>query len=290
MSVRSFVSGVGLTALTQWRGAIPMTSFGVRRTIPLRGRLGMGLLNSAMRRRTWKTHMFELFPVAADEIFLDIGTSVGQTLLEFRAARPNGRYVGIDPNPAAIGYLNELIAANAFAGCQTFCFAASDEAAPALLNINPDDTTDTGATLIADLRPAHDQVSLGVAMLPLDGIQPFLGGSRIALVKIDVEGAELFALRGMEQLLAKHRPVIVCEVLFPNAAADAAPIVARNEALATLMTGRGYSMFQIAKHAETDGDFTFVPIERFPEGIYTPETASLCDYLFLPAERPLPGG
>ena len=53
-----------------------------------------------------------------------------------------------------------------------------------------------------------------------------------ALVKIDVEGAELECLAGAGELLARHRPLLVCEV-----SAAAAPEVGR------LLAGAGYALY-----------------------------------------------
>eukprot|EP00456_Euglypha_rotunda_P024295 TRINITY_DN19924_c0_g1_i1.p1 TRINITY_DN19924_c0_g1~~TRINITY_DN19924_c0_g1_i1.p1 ORF type:complete len:111 (+),score=7.05 TRINITY_DN19924_c0_g1_i1:125-457(+) len=36
--------------------------------------------------------------------------------------------------------------------------------------------------------------------------------SSVTFVKIDIEGAEYFALRGMTKLIAKHQPVLLIEV------------------------------------------------------------------------------
>ena len=62
-------------------------------------------------------------------------------------------------------------------------------------------------------RPAYregtgETISVGVA---LDEWLPTVGVDRVDVVKIDVEGAELRALRGAENLLRRHRPVLIVE-------------------------------------------------------------------------------
>jgi hypothetical protein len=46
---------------------------------------------------------------------------------------------------------------------------------------------------------------------PLDEVPVLALAERIDLVKLDVEGADLHALRGMRQLLGKHRPALFVE-------------------------------------------------------------------------------
>jgi FkbM family methyltransferase len=57
-----------------------------------------------------------------------------------------------------------------------------------------------------------------------------------ALVKLDVEGAELECLRGAARLLASHRPTVICEV-----AAEHAPEVGR------LLAHHGYTLYDAAR-------------------------------------------
>ncbi|WCT11872.1 FkbM family methyltransferase [Mucilaginibacter jinjuensis] len=49
-------------------------------------------------------------------------------------------------------------------------------------------------------------------VVALDTFNLELSGKNVSFIKIDIEGAEYFALKGMEQLIKKHLPVILIEV------------------------------------------------------------------------------
>jgi hypothetical protein len=65
--------------------------------------------------------------------------------------------------------------------------------------------------------------------------------ARVDFVKLDIEGAELPALRGMIKLLATHRPILLLEVNRSNCeAAGYAP-----EAIAELLRAHGYRFWLV---------------------------------------------
>jgi hypothetical protein len=59
---------------------------------------------------------------------------------------------------------------------------------------------------------ATGEVAFDVTCTTLDDLCQERGLTRANLVKIDVEGAELSVLRGMERILREMRPVIVLEM------------------------------------------------------------------------------
>jgi hypothetical protein len=63
----------------------------------------------------------------------------------------------------------------------------------------------------------------------------------IHLVKIDVEGYELFALEGMPRILREHRPAIVME-FNPAALEFSGPEMPRK--LLDFLTSLGYTMYE----------------------------------------------
>ena len=68
---------------------------------------------------------------------------------------------------------------------------------------------------LADFNIGKGRVNEGgtvqVQMVVLDEFEKSLGDLTISLIKIDIEGQELNALKGAQSLLKKHYPVIVCE-------------------------------------------------------------------------------
>jgi FkbM family methyltransferase len=67
---------------------------------------------------------------------------------------------------------------------------------------------DTGLQNFYMATVTADSPSLSVVAIPIDSLR---FPSRITLAKIDVEGHELAALRGMENLLKRDHPILIVE-------------------------------------------------------------------------------
>ncbi|HQT53611.1 MAG TPA: FkbM family methyltransferase, partial [Phenylobacterium sp.] len=76
------------------------------------------------------------------------------------------------------------------------------------------------------------------------------------LLKVDVDGGEIGVLRGAEAFLARHRPLLVIEVMNFNIA----------EAL-SLIDKAGYAMIRENAQAKTHSDFVFSPVEQEPPAL-----------------------
>jgi hypothetical protein len=98
----------------------------------------------------------------------------------------------------------------------------------------------------------------------LDSLLPEL--PRIRLVKIDVEGAEMLALRGMEELMARDRPHLLVEVTDSLLRS----LGATKHALVDHMLARGYAAFRVGGRVEP----------------YEHRDGYQCDVLFVPEKSP----
>lgn len=232
---------------------------------------------------SWKTYIIKQL-YEHQEFFIDIGANIGQTLLDFYAHHPEGRYVGFEPNPACVFYLNELIAINHLKTFQIFPVALGDRTA-CLPFYRGETQMDSMATLENTMYKDRNTVSEFVPVFAFDDLVSAIGDERISLIKIDVEGAELKTLRGMQSTLQRWRPIVLREVLLPIAGSDVTAKTRRDEDLMQFLTASHYEVFRVRRD---DGDRRVIGLERerrFPTEIWSPEKAALCDYLFLPAER-----
>ncbi|MBR4252201.1 MAG: FkbM family methyltransferase [Kiritimatiellae bacterium] len=136
---------------------------------------------------------------------LDVGADVGYYSMLFRSkCGPRGAVAVFEPDPEAIPFLEKNIALNGFENIRVFRMALSDHRGTGMMKpagkgqLYPDRIGDGG--------------NATVEMAPFDELWPELGWDRLDLVKIDVEGAELSVLKGMERVLEKHHPHILMEV------------------------------------------------------------------------------
>ena len=143
-------------------------------------------------------------------IFFDIGANVGNHSLYFAIMLGASKVVPIEPNPICWRLLIENIQVNGL--------------------LDRFDLTRLGVG-IGDERAGgfgmeqRDRNIGAAALLPGQGAievwpgDDLLGDLRPDFVKIDVEGAELAALRGLRRLITRHRPMLFVEVADTNDAA-----------------------------------------------------------------------
>ncbi|HEX6559508.1 MAG TPA: FkbM family methyltransferase, partial [Longimicrobiales bacterium] len=216
--------------------------------------------------------------------FVDIGANMGQTLLDFIACGNERAYVGWEPNATCVYYLQKLIARNQLRECTVVPAAVADYSGVARLYRQPAVPTDTAATIISGLRPLHTNLtSAVVAVATFDSAWQALGGGPIGFVKIDVEGAELQVLRGMQGTMAAERPPILCEIRLAPRGSDLADTAERNRAMKLLLTEQGYSLLRLVK---PKGQLIDVePVDELPVDYFSEEKREDRDYLIVPNEQ-----
>ncbi len=171
--------------------------------------------------------------VEEGKIVWDVGANVG--LFAFSAAAKTGStgsVIAFEPDIEMQRLLHRSVAKQqkdrAFveiipvaitheAGIKTFCIAKRSSSANYLEGKG---TTQTGG--VSDART--------VSCVSLDWVSNFRPPPNI--LKIDVEGAEIEALKGAVKLLEEHRPIIICEVAGENSIE-----------VFELLTSHGYRIF-----------------------------------------------
>jgi FkbM family methyltransferase len=147
----------------------------------------------------------ELLPEGG--VMLDVGAHIGRW-----SVRMSGRasqVYAVEPNPAAQDALRKHLVLNNVRNVTVIELAAWDETAWLELH-DPNHRVSGGSTRV--LEPGT--VTTGEQLVParrLDDDPQLAALERIDLIKLDVEGADLRALRGMAGLLSRHRPKLLVE-------------------------------------------------------------------------------
>jgi FkbM family methyltransferase len=151
--------------------------------------------------------------IAEGDWVVDVGANVGHyTVRLSQLVGDDGRVLAFEPVPETF----ELLAANlSFVGAHNvslFNVAASASSALVSLSI-PQFPSGLANFYCAGLTstlpwPHKPEADFKVLTLALDTL---VIPQRVTLVKLDVEGHELSALRGMEQLLRRDRPRLIVE-------------------------------------------------------------------------------
>jgi FkbM family methyltransferase len=132
-----------------------------------------------------------------DGLYVDLGAFDGDTLrgLLARGMNPRG-YVGLEPDPENFSKLVKETSSVNFP-CITLPLAASDQTGILLLSSN-----DSGSAISVNGELAIQSTS----------IDSLLHGQKIAILKMDIEGAEKSAIQGSAETIRKWKPGLAISV------------------------------------------------------------------------------
>jgi FkbM family methyltransferase len=233
-------------------------------------------------RPDWKTRAIAAVLRNRSGVLIDVGANVGQTLLDFLAAPVRSTYLGFEPNMTCYQHLAKLISDNRLADCHLVPAALGERNGVATLYRYGGDV-DSGATTLAGLRPRLEAQGTNVSVFRLDDLAEILPEPDIALIKIDIEGGELEALRGMERTIGRTKPWIMCEVLHRDVSADPEPFSRRNQELMQLLTDLRYEVLRIAQDQVAGAKGRLETVTAFPDAAWDDRSSPYaCDYLFVP--------
>jgi FkbM family methyltransferase len=145
---------------------------------------------------------------------IDAGANVGQyTILAATLVGPDGQVHAFEPVPATFARLEQNVASNYLRNVH-FCQAAVwHERKRLSLGISYRHMGNNAGGYTVTLP--HTGAVVATMAIPLDDYVAEEQIDRVHVIKMDIEGAEMFALRGMRNLLRRDRPIIFMEVSRP---------------------------------------------------------------------------
>jgi FkbM family methyltransferase len=157
----------------------------------------------AYRYRHWKSPEMGLLPFLADrtKVSLDIGANLG--LFTYYLSRLSSHVYAFEPNPFPLRSLQAVADANV----TVLPIAVSDRSGEAELVVprTAKGWSNNGASLAKAAEAGAARVTV-----PCRAVDD-LDYRNIGFIKIDIEGHELAALKGMEKTLARERPNLFIE-------------------------------------------------------------------------------
>ncbi|MGH7214114.1 MAG: FkbM family methyltransferase [Tepidisphaeraceae bacterium] len=142
-------------------------------------------------------------------VVYDIGCNVGfVTVLCARLAGPDGHVYAFDPVPKHAALVRHNAASNDFHNVTAYECAVSSSTGKAQLWM---DDISARSRLEGYFSSEEKGRMVPVAMITIDGMIEQQQLRAPTFVKIDVEGAEVEALKGMSRTLREHRPVLICD-------------------------------------------------------------------------------
>lgn len=138
------------------------------------------------------------------DLFIDVGTNYGAYALAI--ALHGAQVIAVEPQPHVVEALRRSAQANGFHNFEIVQAALAAQPGAASLGVGPG----SGTASLYGARGGVNSSSISVRVSTVDEICKNV--TRVACIKIDVEGAELEVLRGSIGVLRRDQPVVIFEV------------------------------------------------------------------------------
>lgn len=147
-------------------------------------------------------------------IFVDLGAHIGYfTLLAAKRVSPTGHVYAFEPVPSTCRLLEQNILINGFQSVVTIVPKAVSEKSGRVRFFLPKNSS-VSAQIATDTENGN---CIEVETISLDEFFEQIGWPRIDLIKMDIEGAEIQALRGMKELCRRNVGLkLIIEINYPN--------------------------------------------------------------------------
>ncbi len=168
--------------------------------------------------------------------FVDVGANIGWYSVHVAVADPTARVIAVEPIPSSFRWLSAAVAANGLRNVSTVNAAVGAARGELTLFV---DATISGA---ASAAPSTGEAGLEQVRCPVVTIDELVAehDARADVLKLDIEGGELFALRGASEVLTTQRPIVFCEMLRKLAR----PFGYHPNEIIGLMAGHGYGCYR----------------------------------------------
>lgn len=144
--------------------------------------------------------------VSEGDWVLDIGANVGHYAVRLsELVGAQGRVVAVEPVPDTADILSSNLSCGKHRNATVLAVAASDSVRSLRMQIP---LSPSGVSRYYQAQVTDDAGGFEVLGLPIDALSL---PRRVTLVKIDAEGHDLAVLKGMAQLLARDKPILIVE-------------------------------------------------------------------------------
>jgi FkbM family methyltransferase len=261
--------------LTVFNTAGNITLNGNQFTIPIIDNLGY---RNLFMSEPWMIDVLKLILPHTEGIFVDVGANIGQTLLKLYSVSSQITYIGFEPNPSCVYYLNRLIRVNKLSKAQIYPVGISIKTGLVPFFYFDKDATDPAATMISNYKDPDFHHKEFIPVFTFSALKEALNVGDLGILKIDVEGAELEVLQSFESEIKNNQPFIFLEIL-PAYNIDNKVRVIRQLAIQNLMHNWNYVIYRVIKEHDV-----FKGLKKIAEiEIYSDD--NLCDYVMIPKRK-----
>jgi FkbM family methyltransferase len=143
------------------------------------------------------------------DVFLDIGANIGYFSLLAANSEPTSKVISFEPAKDLFQKLEENISINTFKNITTLNVAVGEINEETELFISGSDNLGMSSFR----QPGnYSGKKEKVKVVTIDSWFKTAGLSKVDLIKLDIEGSELAALKGMQETLQNFKPLVIAEV------------------------------------------------------------------------------
>ncbi|MFQ3597207.1 MAG: FkbM family methyltransferase [Chloroherpetonaceae bacterium] len=145
------------------------------------------------------------------DMVLDIGANVGYIALEMaKCVGASGKVFAFEPDAKNFALLKRNLELNPDCNIEPIALAVSDTNAPLRLYKSIIDFNDSAHSTLPSEKHSVDFIEIPTTTI--DDFVQSRGVQKLNAIKIDIEGAEMSAFRGMRQTLSRFRPIVISEL------------------------------------------------------------------------------
>jgi len=220
----------------------------------------------------------KLTNISEGKVFWDVGANLGQTLVKLKTVNDTWAYVGFEPNPTCVYYLNELANKNLFSDTTILPVGLYIEDTLLQLETYGDDADPLGS-IVSDFRESRtNSRKKWVSLLSFSALPESIKSEKVDILKIDAEGAEYDVLSTLQPLIQRDRPFILVEIL-PVYTSDNYQRLQQQKKIESYFQENKYCLMRIGKK---NGYFDCLDEIDF---IGVHDKLEHCDYLVCPKEK-----
>ena len=212
------------------------------------------------------------------KLFWDVGVNLGQTLVKLKTIDDAWTYVGFEPNPTCVYYLQELVRKNQFSNTTILPIGLYVEDGLLELETYGDDADPLGS-IVRNFRESRpNSLKKWVPLLTFSALPQSLKSKKVDILKIDAEGAEFDVLSTLEPLIKRDRPYLLIEILPVYCLSNHQRLNQQNK-IESYFQKNGYCLLRIRKK-----EGCYDCLEKI-DLIGVHDKLEFCDYLVCPNEK-----
>jgi FkbM family methyltransferase len=144
-----------------------------------------------------------------DSVFFDIGANIGYFSLIAAKKSKEGMIYSFEPVKELFHKLKLNLEENEVQNVRAFCLAVGENKDESVIYLSGPDNPG-----MSSMKPAENfsGTTQPTGVISIDDWMKESGTKRPDIIKLDVEGSELLALKGMKLTLSEHKPFLIVEI------------------------------------------------------------------------------